>query len=76
VTGSPAKAEAMQGNRNAFRHGMYARSFIAKMRPCKSTCARFPCELVEEGQTEPGEDCLSKHPALLSERLPAFHSSI
>jgi hypothetical protein len=76
VTRSPAKAEAMQGNRNAFRHGMYARSFIAKMRPCKSTCARFPCELVEEGQTEPGEDCLSKHPALLSERLPAFHSSI
>jgi len=60
VTGSPAKAEAMQGNRNAFRHGMYARSFIAKMRPCKSTCARFPCELVEEGQTEPGEDCLDK----------------
>ena len=40
VTRSPAKAEAMQGNRNAFRHGMYARSFIAKMRPCKSTAQR------------------------------------
>jgi len=40
VTRSPAKAEAMQGNRNAFRHGMCARSFIAKMRPCKSTAQR------------------------------------
>lgn len=57
---SPAKAAAMLGNRNNWRHGMYAENFIGKMKPCLSTCSHYPCSLVDEGKTKPGEDCLDK----------------
>jgi hypothetical protein len=50
----------MLGNRNNWRHGMYAENFIGKMRPCLSTCPDYPCSLVDEGKTEPGKDCLDK----------------
>ncbi len=57
---SPAKATAMLGNRNNWRHGMYAENFIGKMRPCLSTCPDYPCSLVDERKTEAGKDCLDK----------------
>jgi len=29
-------------------------------KPCRSTCLRYPCALVDEGLTKPGGDCLDK----------------
>jgi hypothetical protein len=58
---SPAKAKAMAGNSNAWKTGEYAQGFIKQIfRPCKSTCPHYPCALVEEGETAPGEFCLDK----------------
>lgn len=58
---SPAKAEGMKGNKNNWKHGKYAQGFIRTfVRPCKSTCADYPCDLIEDGRTKPGQDCLDK----------------
>lgn len=44
-----------------WKHGKYAQSFIVKaIRPCKSTCKDYPCKLIDEGSTKPGEPCLDK----------------
>lgn len=44
-----------------WKHGKYAQSFIVKaIRPCKSTCRDYPCTLINEGSTKPGEPCLDK----------------
>jgi len=61
ATKSPNKAEAMKGNSNAWKTGEYARSTIRQfIRPCLSTCPQFPCELIEDGETAPGSECLDK----------------
>ena len=48
----------MVGKRNNWRHGEYAKSMLTRIRPCLSTCDKYPCELVESGATEAGGDCL------------------
>lgn len=56
-----AKAEAMKGNKNAWKTGEHAQGLIRQIfRPCKSTCPQYPCSIVSEGETEPGEACLDK----------------
>jgi hypothetical protein len=60
ATHSPAKCDAMAGNRNGWKHGHYAENFINKLKPCLSTCPSYPCSLVEGGEVEPGDDCLDK----------------
>lgn len=58
---SPAKAEAMKGNRNNWKHGLYAQGFVRTfLKPCKSTCGDYPCDLIEDGRTAPGGECLDK----------------
>ncbi len=58
---SPAKAEAMKGNANAWKTGEHARSRIRQLfRPCTSTCPQYPCELIDDGETAPGSVCLDK----------------
>ncbi len=58
---SPNKSDGMRGNQNAYKHGEYAQGMVRQIfRPCKSTCEHYPCAIVEEGQTEPGEFCLDK----------------
>ena len=58
---SQAHADAMKGNQNAWKTGEHAQGFIRQIfRPCKSTCTQYPCKLIEEGNTEPGEACLDK----------------
>jgi hypothetical protein len=55
------KGGQVPGKRNAFKHGKFAKNFVLnKIRPCLSTCTQYPCELVEEGSTKPGELCLDK----------------
>jgi hypothetical protein len=58
---SPAKSEAMKGNRNSWKTGKYAQGFVQKfVKPCLSTCPHYPCSLVNDGDTEPGGVCLDK----------------
>jgi hypothetical protein len=58
---SPKKSESMKGNKNAWKTGEYAQGLVRQIfRPCKSTCPRYPCALVEENETEPGDICLDK----------------
>lgn len=55
------KANAANGMKAAWKHGRYAKSFIdGAIRPCKSTCPQYPCEIIAEGGTKPGGPCLDK----------------
>ena len=55
------KARAAKFPAPNWKHGKYAQSFIVKaIRPCKSTCKDYPCKLIDDGSTKPGEPCLDK----------------
>lgn len=55
------KARAAKFPAPNWKHGKYAQSFIVKaIRPCKSTCRDYPCTLIDDGSTKPGEPCLDK----------------
>lgn len=41
-----------------WKHGKYATSFATSMRPCKTSCNKYPCAIIKEGAVEPGEPCL------------------
>lgn len=46
---------------NAWKHGLHARTRILSLgKPCKSTCHQYPCSLVDDGATKPGQQCLDK----------------
>lgn len=57
-------------SRNGWKTGEYSRisrapewmrlALGSKGRPCLSTCAKFPCSLVDDGLTQAGGDCLDK----------------
>lgn len=48
-------------SKNNWKHGKYSQSRILGLgKPCKSTCADYPCDLVEEGKCRPGAECLDK----------------
>ncbi|GAB4567301.1 MAG: hypothetical protein Tsb0017_27790 [Geothermobacteraceae bacterium] len=64
----------LKGVRNNYKHGLYAKNFANKIKPCKSTCQHYPCELVSEGHTKPGGDCLDKVELLQTFR--AIHEAI
>lgn len=58
---SGKKADAMRGNKNSWKHGKYAKGFIERfIRPCKSSCKQYPCELIGSGEAKPGGACLDK----------------
>lgn len=48
----------MAGLRNNYKTGQYAKTFLTRIKPCLSTCKKYPCDLVEDGATAPGGDCL------------------
>jgi len=55
------KSRARPGNKNAWKHGKFSQGFIRQLfRPCLSTCAQYPCAIVEAGKTDPGEICMDK----------------
>ncbi len=55
------KARAKQCPAPNWKHGKYSKSFlIGTIRPCKTTCEQYPCEIIEEGSTKPGGPCLDK----------------
>lgn len=46
---------------NAWKHGQHSRKrMLALGKPCKSTCPQYPCYLVNDGATQPGQQCLDK----------------
>ncbi len=58
---SQAHADAMKGNKNAWKTGQHAQGFIRQLfRPCLSTCPQYPCELIDDGETAAGSICLDK----------------
>lgn len=69
------KASAEKYPNKNWKHGKYSRSFITgKIRPCKTTCSDYPCELIDDGATRPGEACLDKTAVL--ETYTAIEKSI
>lgn len=55
------KARAAKGIIPNWKHGKYSKNFVSRfIRPCYTTCSHYPCEIVEEGSTTPGEACLDK----------------
>lgn len=69
-TGPVTEEGKIASSRNAWKTGEYAavsRHELWKelgigvlLRPCKSTCSKYPCSMVEDGLTQPGGDCLDK----------------
>lgn len=60
-TGPVTDAGKKNSRRNAYKHGSYAATRILGLgKPCLSTCAQYPCDLVEDGRCAPGSDCLDK----------------
>lgn len=59
-TGPKTSGGKATSSRNALKHGLYAQSLMSLFKPCFSTCPEYPCALVEEGQTKPGDNCLEK----------------
>lgn len=71
-TGPKTDEGKAASSRNAWKHGEY--SLLAKSkewealapmwkatgRPCLSTCDKFPCSLVDDGLTSPGQDCMDR----------------
>lgn len=52
------KARAKKCPAPNWKHGKYATSFVTSIRPCKTTCEKYPCQIIDDGTTEPGEPCL------------------
>lgn len=69
-TGPVTEEGKAASSRNNWRTGEY--SAITKLdtwermmlsavgKPCKSTCAKYPCSLVDDGATRPGGNCMDK----------------
>jgi hypothetical protein len=46
---------------NAWKHGLHAKKRLLGLgKPCKSTCQKYPCSLVDEGDVSPGGNCIDK----------------
>ena len=56
-----ASVQARKGKKyyNSIRHGLTLDP-KDRLKPCVSTCVKFPCRCVEEGHTQPGKLCLEK----------------
>jgi hypothetical protein len=60
-TGPKTEEGKKNSSKNAWKHGLFAQNFVMnKIKPCLSTCSQYPCELVEDGTTQPGGQCLDK----------------
>ena len=72
ATGPKTEAGKAASSRNAWKHGMSSavlkghfdqglQPLVHAMgKPCRTTCPKYPCALVDEGHTKPGGSCLDK----------------
>ena len=57
-TSTEGKAVCSQ---NGWKTGLHAKRRVLSFgKPCKSTCRHYPCTLVDDGATRPGQQCLDK----------------
>lgn len=62
-------------SRNSWKHGLHSRNRVLGFgKPCRSTCPKYPCSLVDDGETEPGKDCLDKE--YLAESMHAIAAAL
>ena len=60
-TGPNTSKGKKASSRNAWKHGKYAQGFVdGFIKPCTKTCSLYPCEVISEGGTQPGDICLDK----------------
>ena len=60
-TGPKTEKGKAASSMNSWKHGLFAQGYIMnKVKPCKSTCPQYPCELVQDNTTKPGGECLDK----------------
>jgi hypothetical protein len=60
-TGPKTEKGKKASSMNSWKHGLFAQGYIMnKVKPCKSTCPQYPCELVQDNTTKPGGECLDK----------------
>jgi len=60
-TGPKTEEGKAASSRNGWKHGQYARRRVLGMgKPCRTTCVKYPCSLVNDGDVRPGADCLDK----------------
>lgn len=52
------KARAKKCPSPNWKHGKYARSTVTAMKTCKTSCDKYPCELIADNKVTPGEACL------------------
>ncbi len=71
-TSNEGKAAAA---RNSWKHGQHSRTrMLGYGKPCQTTCPKYPCKLVNDGETEPGQDCLDKE--YLAESMHAIAKAL
>jgi hypothetical protein len=65
ATGPRTQEGKKASSRNSWKHGLRASSNTsapsfcsAVTRPCLTTCTKYPCDVVKDGDTGPGQDCL------------------
>ncbi|WP_305046347.1 hypothetical protein [Geoalkalibacter sp.] len=60
-TGPTTEEGKARCSRNNWKHGLHAKKRMLGMgKPCRATCSHYPCQLVADGDTQPGGDCLDK----------------
>lgn len=69
ATGPKTEEGKAASSRNAWKHGLRSRALSDESwkgigalfgKPCRTTCRHYPCSMVEDELTKPGEDCLDK----------------
>lgn len=72
ATGPRTVEGKARASRNSWKHGMHSavhKGFFenglgplvaAVGKPCRTTCPKYPCGLVESGETKPGDSCMDK----------------
>ena len=58
IDASKKPKPGMKGIRNGWKHGRYATSFLTRIKPCRTSCSKYPCDIVVHGGTKAGGDCL------------------